>query len=199
MYLSSKYSLKNIHITSQFIEQTSPQNIHLHSLLALNRQPITNVLVQTNIFVPSPPNRHVFTANPHHQQCSNVDDPLQNRDQCLYCLTTPHNSVHSRRGANSSSISFSSSSSSCSRSSVVGWFWRAVHAVKPGRRGRSPDRHHLVTEVAGLNSASDGPSSERYMRRLSCTEESEDLQSDFTLFMQLKPRSHTAVLIAMAR
>ena len=53
-----------------------------------------------------------------------------------------------------------------SRSSVVGWFWRAV---KPGRRGPSPDRHHRVTEVSGLKSASDGPSSERYMSRHSCT------------------------------
>lgn len=99
-------------------------------------------------------------------------------------------------------VHYSSKVSSSSISSSVGWFMRPppdAQAVYPGRLLLGPDCHHLKTALSALKLSTFGPSMVRYMRRLRLCVESFDRQSLFTLFIQEKPLSHTAVLIAMVR
>ena len=70
---------------------------------------------------------------------------------------------------------------------VVG---RLCPAASPGREARPmgtvPRPPPSSDGWQRLEEASDGPSGDTYMRRLSCTAPRDDLQSDLTRFMQLK-------------
>ena len=121
-----------------------------------------------------------------------------------------HRVPHSRPVPSSPAVFLSNSVPSAARSSSssVGCVRRPAQAVWPGRRARSPDgRQRLegsqrrplerhVREAAQLHRTQRRPPvrlrAAEATRQLSLTAPREDLLSDFTRFMQLKPRGSSA-------